>query len=558
MKGSTYFRRNKMKRDELLCALTLLLMVFSFRATAEGWNDAVAAYSPVLAQYMAAFTRNEGDLMNRESAESAYLFAQYAQRDPREVIGYSFPDLNRDGVPELVIGTLADEEDAEDQLIFEILTLKDDVPVTVMRGWERFWVQLTRNENSLTSNYGYYAEGSSGAANSVYEYGLAGADMTQWEEVCTLEVNYDESLRSNWTLNGMSISENEAQARIESRRKHVFWLPLTPFMEDNSRRDTGFTDAGTPDAAERFCRSYRITPAGPTVDLVIADTGRRNAPEVRHENVLSVEITVRETGQTQRFDYDGTETPATDSMSCLAWLQDINFDGYGDLMLCTARGASNECSVFCLWNTETGRFDDIKTHCAFDLETERFSSEITPLELVNFTLQESSNGGDYVISNDLDGIANYSQFVYRWEGNAHVPELTEVHDVSGVGRSLIRDRVFLFLSQGEKVWDHVYPEEWYYGATEPYMAFRTAADSLWQGRSRATKHVDNVEWVNLREQDSKQSASLARLDRHTSVEILMENCADGWTLVLWDTGELQEEWFGNRTEIGYIWHSLLD
>ena len=33
-------------------------------------------------------------------------------------------------------------------------------------------------------------------------------------------------------------------------------------------------------------------------------------------------------------------------------------------------------------------------------------------------------------------------------------------------------------SQGEKVWDHVYPEEWYYGVTEPYRAFKTAADFL--------------------------------------------------------------------------------
>ena len=72
------------------------------------------------------------------------------------------------------------------------------------------------------------------------------------------------------------------------------------------------------------------------------------------------------------------------------------------------------------------------------------------------------------------------------------------------------------------------------------------------------KHVAHTDWVNLREWDSKQSTSLAHLDRGTSVQVLKEDCADGWTLVLWDTGEPQEHWFGNRTEIGYIWHSFLE
>ena len=224
-----------MKRIGCLCALSLLLMTFSFSATAEEWNDAVAVYEPVLAQYEAAFTGDEEALMVRESAESAYLYALYAQRDPQNVIGYSYMDLNRDGIPELVIGTIANEGGAEDQLIFEILTLKDHAPVTVIRGWERFWVQLTMNEKGDPDTYGYYAEGSSGAFNSVYEHGLAGADMTKWEEARTLEVNYNESGQADWTLNGGSISEGEAESLIASWRERVSLMPLMPFMEDNSR-----------------------------------------------------------------------------------------------------------------------------------------------------------------------------------------------------------------------------------------------------------------------------------------------------------------------------------
>lgn len=61
-----------MKRIGFLCAFSLLLMAFSFPATAEGWNDAVAVYAPVLAQYEAAFTGDEDALISRESAEDAY------------------------------------------------------------------------------------------------------------------------------------------------------------------------------------------------------------------------------------------------------------------------------------------------------------------------------------------------------------------------------------------------------------------------------------------------------------------------------------------------------
>jgi hypothetical protein len=37
------------------------------------------------------------------------------------------------------------------------------------------------------------------------------------------------------------------------------------------------------------------------------------------------------------------------------------------------------------------------------------------------------------------------------------------------------------------------------------------------------------------------------------VQVLKENCADGWTLVLCDSGEAQE----SKYQIGYIWHEYL-
>ncbi|MBQ9299379.1 MAG: NAD(P)-binding protein, partial [Clostridia bacterium] len=156
----------------------------------------------------------------------------------------------------------------------------------------------------------------------------------------------------------------------------------------------------------------------------------------------------------------------------------MNFDGYRDLVLCTARGAANEYSVFCLWDPVAGRFGEIVPQDAFDLETERASGQTTPLELVNHSLQRRDAGFGYIISREQDGAANFTQLVYSWEGNGRVPTLIHVHDLSSVTGSLVRDRAFIFFSQGDKVWDHVYPAEWYYGATEPFRAFGAAADSL--------------------------------------------------------------------------------
>ncbi|MBQ8135889.1 MAG: hypothetical protein IJ174_00445 [Clostridia bacterium] len=43
------------------------------------------------------------------------------------------------------------------------------------------------------------------------------------------------------------------------------------------------------------------------------------------------------------------------------------------------------------------------------------------------------------------------------------------------------------------------------------------------------------------------------------VQVLKENCADGWTIVQWDTGKPMEgAWFGTKKEIGYIWQSFLE
>lgn len=76
--------------------------------------------------------------------------------------------------------------------------------------------------------------------------------------------------------------------------------------------------------------------------------------------------------------------------------------------------------------------------------------------------------------------------------------------------------------------------------------------------------VTNVDWVNLRKQDSKASPSLAKLYAGQEVELLVDACGseNGWVRVLYhcDATGSKEEFDGIFREAmtGYIWHSFLE
>lgn len=326
-------------------------------------------------------------------------------------------------------------------------------------------------------------------------------------------------------------------------------------------RNLGFTDQLTPDQDHCFCRSFRMEPNGTVYDLIVADTGERRPADAMRENVLSVSVTARDGSLKQQFAYDSSETPSADAIGPMAWLDDLNFDGYDDLMLCTARGTSNEFSAFCLWNPQEARFDPMMPEVSFDPETERFSDETAPLELVNYALQRpraASSGmmiPGRVVSAANDGYAAHTKRVYQWDSSQAVPALVGVFDVYDAGDGMIGERMYAFSSQAVKLWEHRYPSGWYY-ETDAFQDHADAADRMISD-DYTTMRVAHADWVHLREMNSRQSSSLARLNVGTEVTVLKENTDDGWTLVLWETGEKQEDWFGTKTAIGYIRHSFL-
>ena len=84
------------------------------------------------------------------------------------------------------------------------------------------------------------------------------------------------------------------------------------------------------------------------------------------------------------------------------------------------------------------------------------------------------------------------------------------------------------------------------------MLGRGTVDGYWM-------HVDNVDWVNLRQLDSKDSPSLAKLDRGASVQVLATGCGEdgGWVLVQVPTEHSSDDDREVDGMTGYIWHSYL-
>lgn len=88
-------------------------------------------------------------------------------------IGYTFYDVNGDGVTELIIGAISEESDGKyyGQYIYSVYTHKD-TPHLLLEGW-------SRNRCFLLDDGTFYTEGSSGAMYSVFENYVLGPNDTE-------------------------------------------------------------------------------------------------------------------------------------------------------------------------------------------------------------------------------------------------------------------------------------------------------------------------------------------------------------------------------------------
>jgi len=293
----------------------------------------------------------------------------------------------------------------------------------------------------------------------------------------------------------------------------------------------------------------------PPITIRVTDTGERHE-EADRPNVLLVHAEAQDGSLSQEFTFQSNELPGGERAAALVFMDDVNFDGYQDMVLLTAMGARNVFHAVSLWNKEEGRFNPAMQGVVWDTENQCLSQESRQLDLCNYVLIPERRA---IQSSIADGYAYWTETVYAWEGEYGL-SIESVADVYDAGEALIGETVLLFGTEITRCWDESYPEKWYYGQEGEGARGERLSSIREVTLGRAAQEpelmeVANVDWVNLRKQDSKASPSLAKLTAGTTVVKLADGIGPdkGWVRV-W----LRETDGGDKGLTGYIWHSFLE
>ena len=304
-----------------------------------------------------------------------------------------------------------------------------------------------------------------------------------------------------------------------------------------------------------------VHPDLPVLTLTVKDTGKRTEEPVG-DNILQVVIEAQDGSLSQNLTWESIESPAFERIPSLARLMDLNFDGYNDLVLLTAQGAQNVYYAFSLWDVEQHHFRPVHRDCVWLREEMRFSDELVQIELCNPELFPEQR---MLLSADPDGFYYTREIFYMFDGSYHLTP-KYIWDVYRADDDTICEMMVESMTRVVFLWDEQYPEEWYYGQEGVSDERRKAVHEVaLGGPDRQRMKVANVDWVNLRKQDSKASPSLAKLNAGENVTVLVDACGpeNGWVRVLYALGEhhsitLDEYETGRTTLTGYIWHSFLE
>ena len=122
-------------------------------------------YAQQIERYYTALSEQWGENEYFEN-EMSSLAAYYYEGNALDNVGFSFMDLDADGIWELIIGAIQNSE--KDPLVFEIWTLKNDEPVMVAQSGSRNRYYLQYAEEDELWSVAYEAE--NGAANHAVYY----------------------------------------------------------------------------------------------------------------------------------------------------------------------------------------------------------------------------------------------------------------------------------------------------------------------------------------------------------------------------------------------------
>ena len=194
----------------------------SVLVTGDSGEDYLAIYAPVLDTYQAFLDGAEPEEMDTTERGDYYFvlgetgISELARSGGE--LGYSLKDLDRNGIPELLIGASGSEY-YDETLIYDLFTVEDGVPVRVLASSARVRYYLAEEDLILH-------EGSGGAAyNMSLLYYLAGSKL----ELATGIVMADAECFEVYEDRESYFSERKASDRVITQE---YYYDLMEKMED--------------------------------------------------------------------------------------------------------------------------------------------------------------------------------------------------------------------------------------------------------------------------------------------------------------------------------------
>lgn len=312
-----------------------------------------------------------------------------------------------------------------------------------------------------------------------------------------------------------------------------------------------FQQAAAKENTNTFVMTGIVHDAVPPLAIAIADTGTESE-DVNRDHVLCATISTEDGSFSQQLLYCALESPLNEPDLLFARMEDLNFDGYADLILLTAAGSTNVYSTFALWNPQLGRFDPVMMTQPWISAEQRFAENAVQMELCNVRLLPELGR---VCSEETNGSQGMNRIVYRWTDDRTLCE-ESLSSIYQAENDMIVEELEV-LRDGESFgWNHQYPSEWYYGEARVEKEHMEVLDDVTLGNAVSDPvwmQVVDLDGINVMLEDREGSSYIARLDAGCRVQVLKTGCGkDGeWVRVWYIPGD------GQKACTGYIWYQYL-